>query len=340
MPTFPADKLRLVSERILQSSGAPPEAARIVSDALVDANLVGHDSHGVIRLMSYVDFVRRGQIKPTALPGITKQSGAIAQIDAEWGWGQVAAQLATQTAIDLARQYGVATVTIDRCNHIGRLGEYVEAVTKSDMIGLALCNSDPSVAPFGGFMRIMGTNPVAWAVPRALRSEPLFSDFATAGVAEGKLRVARAKGERVADGLVVDKNGQPSNEPDAFYDGGALLPFGGHKGYGLGIMVEMLGGILSGMASSVQPEHFAINGTLFIVLNIAAFMPIEQFIHQVEAFCARVKASPPAIGFTEVLLPGEPEFRARKERLVSGISIPDTTWGELESLAAELNAVI
>lgn len=340
MPTFTADKLRLVSETILEAAGAPADAARTVSNALVEANLVGHDSHGVMRLMSYVDFVRRGQIQPTARPRITKREQAVAHVDAEWGWGQLAARLATQTAVELAREYGVAAVTIDRCNHIGRLGEYVESITQSDMIGLAVCNSDPSVAPYGGFLRVMGTNPIAWAVPRASRAEPLLSDFATAGVAEGKLRVARAKGEQVPAGLVVDRNGQPSNEPGAFYDGGALLPFGGHKGYGLGIMVELLGGILSGMASSVKPEHFAINGTLLLAMNIASFIPVDQFIQQVEAFCARVKASPPAEGFNAVLLPGEPELQARKERLVSGISLPPKTWDDLQSLAAELNVTL
>lgn len=340
MPTFTPDTLRSVSGAILHAAGTLANEAKIVGDALVEANLVGHDSHGVIRLMSYVDFVRRGQIKPTARPNVKKRHQAIAQIDAEWGWGQLAARLATQTAVELAREYGVAVVTIDRCNHIGRLGEYVETITQSEMVGLALCNADPAVAPFGGFARLMGTNPIAWSVPRALRGEPLLSDFATAGVAEGKLRVARAKGEQVAAGLVVDRNGQPSIEPSAFYDGGALLPFGGHKGYGLGILVELLGGILSGMAVSAQQQRIAINGTLLIALNISAFMPYAQFIEHVEAFCGRVKASPAADGFTEVLLPGEPELRARKERLGSGIYLPDKTWKDIESLARELNAVI
>jgi LDH2 family malate/lactate/ureidoglycolate dehydrogenase len=340
MPTFTADGLRQTAQSILEAAGTPADLAHIVSDALVEANLVGHDSHGVIRLMSYVDAVKRGQVKPAARPQVVKQQQAVAQINAAWGWGQPAAQLATQIAIELAREHGIAAVTIDECNHIGRLGEYVETITQSEMVGIALCNADPAVAPFGGFVRVMGTNPIAWAVPRAERSEPLLSDFATAGVAEGKLRVARAKGEHVPKGLVVDRTGQPSTDPTAFYEGGALLPFGEHKGYGLGIMVELLGGILSGMMDSRQPGQLAVNGTLLVAINIAAFISYEKFIQHVEAFCARVKATPPAQGFSEVLLPGEPELRARKARLASGIALPAQTWNDLQALAQNVNATI
>ncbi len=336
MPTFTADELRRVAQSILEAVGTHSDDAQLISNSLVESNLVGHDSHGVMRLMSYIDFVRRGQVKPAARAFVSKEAQAAAQVDGAWGWGHLSARLATTTAIDLAAQYGVAAVTIDQCNHVGRLGEYVEAMARAGMIGVALCNVDPAVAPFGGFGRVMGTNPLAWAVPRA-GNEPLFSDFATSGVAEGKLRVARAKGERVEAGLIVDSNGRPSQEPADFYNGGALLPFGGHKGYGLSVMVELLGGVLSGMAVSVQPQYQAANGTLFLALNIAAFMPVDQFTQQVEKFCERIKVTPPADGFREVLLPGEPERRTRKQRLVEGISLPEQTWQEIQALARGLD---
>ncbi len=337
MTTFTADELRPLAQSILEAVGTPSDSARVVSDSLVESNLVGHDSHGVMRLMSYVEFVQRGQVKPTARPFVSSRQRAAAQVDGAWGWGQLSARLAMQTAVELAAEYGIAATTIDHCNHVGRLGEYVEGIAHAGMIGVALCNADPAVAPFGGFGRVMGTNPLAWAVPRAFGNEPVFSDFATSGVAEGKLRVARAKGERVEPGLIVDSKGRPSQEPADFYEGGALLPFGGHKGYGLSVMVELLGGVLSGMAASVQPEYQAVNGTLFLSLNISAFMPVEQFTQQVEDFCARIKATPPADGFREVLLPGEPERRTRAHRLVEGISIPEQTWQEIQALARELN---
>jgi uncharacterized oxidoreductase len=199
-----------------------------------------------------------------------------------------------------------------------------------------MCNHYPNVAPFGSRERVMGTNPIAWSVPRASGFEPIVVDFATSAVAEGKLRVARAKGETVAPGLIIDREGRPSQNPIDFYDGGALLPFGGHKGYGLSLMVELLGGGLSGAAPSILSEFAGSNGTLMIALNISAFIPLEQYIAQVEAFCARIKAAVPAEGFSEALLPGEPESRTRQHRLTEGIALPEATWQEFLTLAGEL----
>lgn len=336
MPTFTADELRALSQEILEGVGTPPDGARTVSAALVEANLVGHDSHGVIRLMSYIDFVRNHQVIPSALPVADSQNMAVAHVDNAWAWGQLGAQLATHVAITLAREYGVAAVTIDRCNHVGRLGEYVETLARAGLIGIGMCNGDPAVAPFGGFGRVLGTNPFAWAAPRGNGHDPLLSDFATSGVAEGKLRVARAKGETVAPGLILDKFGKPSQVPDAFYDGGALIPFGGHKGYGLSVMVELFGGILSGLASTVQPGFIAANGTLLLALDITKFLPMETYLEQVEAACAKIQSAPPAEGFSEVLLPGDPEWRTRKERLVKGISVADKTWDDLQALRRDV----
>lgn len=338
MPTFSSDELRELSEQILEGVGTPPEGARIVSAALVDANLVGHDSHGVIRLMSYIEFVQRKQVQPAAVPKVDSQNMAVAHVDNAWAWGQLGAQLATEVAIGLAKQYGIAAVTIDRCNHVGRLGEYVETMARAGLIGIGMCNGDAAVAPFGGFGRVLGTNPFAWSAPRGGGHDPLLSDFATSGVAEGKLRVARAKGEHVAPGLIVDRYGKPSQDPDAFYDGGALLPFGEHKGYGLSVMVELFGGILSGLASTVQPDFIAANGTLLLALDISKFLPIETYLEQVEAACAKIKATPPAEGFKQVLLPGEPEWQTRAQRLKTGISLPEKTWDDLQALRRDVQA--
>nr|MBA3946750.1 Ldh family oxidoreductase [Herpetosiphonaceae bacterium] len=187
MPTFTASDLRSLAEGVLGAVGTPADSARIVSDSLVEANLMGHDSHGVIRLLDYVAMVRRGQIIPAAQPVVTAHSGAVAHIDAARGWGQVAARLATETVIATARDYGVGAVVIDHCNHIGRLGEYAERITRAGMIGIALCNAESIVAPFGGRSAIFGTNPLALAAPRGADEAPLLVDFATAGIAEGKV---------------------------------------------------------------------------------------------------------------------------------------------------------
>jgi len=340
MPTFSGDVLTQIAQTLVEGMGTPPHSARVVSSSLVEANLVGHDSHGVMRLPSYAQFLREGLINPKVQPKIKSKHQAIAQIDGQQSWGQLGARLAAQTAIELAHQFGLAAVTIDHCVHIGRVGEYVSTIAQAGMIGLALCNPHPAVAPFGSRERVMGTNPMAWAVPRDAGFEPVVVDFATAAVAEGKLRVAWAKGETVPPGLIIDREGRPSQNPVDFYKGGALLPFGGHKGYGLSLIVELLGGALSGAAPSILPEFEGSNGTLMIALNISAFMPLGQYIAQVETFCAKIKSSIPANGLSEVLLPGEPELRSRQQRLTEGIPIPEKTWQEFRALAGELKVIL
>ncbi len=340
MPTFSPEALCRVAQTILQALGTPSDVAQLVGDSLVQANIVGHDSHGVIRLEQYAQFVRQGHVRPEVRPEVSVRRQANAQVDAAHGWGQPAARLATQTAIELAMENGVGAVTIVRCGHVGRLGEYVEMIANAGLIGMALCNAGPSVAPYGGYKPLMGTNPIAWSVPRGAGQPPLIVDFATAGVAEGKLRVSRAKGEQVAAGLVVDSAGRPSQDPAAFYAGGALLPFGGHKGYGISVMIELLGGALSGNGTSAMSGESGSNGTLLLAFNIESFVSPEQFLEQTNDLCEQIKASPPAEGFAEILLPGEPEIRERKRRLEAGISIPDQTWREIEALAVGLNVTV
>ena len=297
MPTFSADRLTQIAQTLVEGMGTPADNARLVSQSLVEANLVGHDSHGVMRLPSYAQWEREGLIKPGAQPEVASRRKAVAQIDGQGSWGQLGARLAAQVAIELAGQVGLAAVTINHCTHIGRVGEYVSTIARAGMIGLAMCNHTSVVAPYGSRDRVMGTNPMAWAVPRASDFEPIVLDFATAAVAEGKLRLARDKGETVAPGLIIDSEGHTSQNPTDFYDGGALLPFGGHKGYGLSLMVELLGGALSGAAPSILPEFEGSNGTLILALNISAFMPLAQYVDQVEAFCAKIKTAAPVEGF-------------------------------------------
>ena len=340
MLTFSADQLRQAAQVVLDALGTPEDLASIVGHSLVEANLMGHDSHGVIRLPQYTQQVRKGQIKPAERSRISQQSKAAAQIDGCWGWGQPAAHQATRTVIALAQEFGIAAVTIARCNHVGRLGEYVETVARAGLIGMALCNVGPAVAPFGGRKRLLGTNPIAYALPRANHANPVLVDFATAGTAEGKLQVARAKGEQVGPGLILDKHGLPSQDPEAFYDDGVLLPFGGHKGYGLSVMIDVLGGVLSGMAPASLPEYGGGNGTLIIAMNIPAFVSEEAFTAQVDGLCANIKNTPAAPGFHEVLVPGDPEWQTRAHRLTHGIDVPETTWHRIQDLARELRVSV
>ena len=337
MPTLTVAAVTAVTLDILEKMGTPAPYAAIVCDSLVGANLVGHDSHGVMRLPSYVEMMRAGLIVPTAVPRVVRQRGATAHIDGDWGWGPVGAHMATTTAIDLARVHGIAAVTLNRCAHIGRLGAYVALMAQAGFAGIALCNSGAAVAPFGGRERILGTNPVAFAAPGGPDAAPIVVDFATSGVAEGKLRVAQAKGETVAPGLIVDRDGRPSQTPDDFYAGGALLPFGGHKGYGLGLMVELLGGILSTAGPSGMPDALDANGTLLLAMDVTHFVPLDAFTAQADAYTQRIRNSAPAADFARVLLPGEPERMSLAYRSEHGIPIPDSTWHELQDLQRTLS---
>jgi LDH2 family malate/lactate/ureidoglycolate dehydrogenase len=331
-----ADELLGLSQSILEAVGTPSDLASTVAQSLVDANLAGHDSHGVLRLPSYVEGVRDGRVMPAARAQRLPQDGACARIDGAWGWGQPAAHLATDTAAQLADTHGVGVVAIGRCNHIGRLGEYVEKLTRAGKLGMAMCNTNVTVAPYGGFTRLLGTNPIAWGAPRAEGKPPLVMDFATATIAEGKLRVARAIGGQAPPGAVVDREGRPTQDPAAFYDGGALTAFGGHKGFGLSVMVELMGGILSGSGASSLPEYDNGNGTVLLALEVERFLPAGAFRAQAEAFSEQLHRAPPAPGFDAILLPGEPEARSRAERAAKGIPLPAATAEAIADLAMGL----
>jgi len=339
MPTIDHRTLRRVAQAIIEAAGTPPEAAQAVCESLVEANLRGHDSHGVIRLPQYIDLVRHESVHPQVAPQVVAQQQATARVDGGFGWGQPAARLATQTAVALAVDYGIGAVTIVNCNHIGRVGEYVETIAQAGMIGIALCNAGPAVAPYGGYQRVMGTNPFAWAAPGGPDQPPLVLDFATSGVAEGKLRVARSKGAPIPDGLVVDSAGRPSRDPADFYAGGALQTFGLHKGSGMSVMIELLARGLCGV-DPTQSHPIGQNGPLILALNIPFLAPEAQFLGAAERLRAQITGSSPITGFGEVMLPGDPELRARRHRLEEGIPIPQPTWDDIVTLAAEWNVGI
>jgi LDH2 family malate/lactate/ureidoglycolate dehydrogenase len=305
----------------------------MVADSLINANLAGHDSHGVLRLPGYLEGARQGHVLPAAAPRLVSTSGATAIVDGEYGWGQPAMWMATHAAVDQARELGLGAAVVHQCYHIGRVAPYVEAVAGEGMIGLAMANAGPAVAPFGGRARVMGTNPIAWAVPRAPGLPPVSLDVATAGIAEGKLRVARAKGVPVPAGNVVDRQGRPSTEPADFYDGGALLAFGGHKGSGFSLLAQFIGRGLAGLDTSAYSGPRGINGPFILAIDIGRFTDLETFRAETEAQCAAVAESQPAEGVDAVLLPGQPELAMREHREREGVPIPDTTWQELAVLA-------
>jgi LDH2 family malate/lactate/ureidoglycolate dehydrogenase len=328
-----ADALEHIARSILEAAGTPAATAGVVATSLVESNLVGHDSHGVRRLTPYLDAIDARDVRPAARAETVESAGATSVVTGHRGFGQPAAHLAVEVAADLASRYRTGMVAIRECNHVGRLGEYVEALSRQGLIGLAFGNADPTVAPFGGRERRLGTNPLAWAVPRGADHPPLIMDWATASVAEGKLAVALARGESVPEGTIVDGHGRPSTDPAAFYGGGALLPFGGHKGYGLSVMIEILGGLLTGTGISCLPGYDGRFGTVLLAVDIEAFVELERFRAETEEFCGALSRTAPADGFAAVLVPGEIEARTRRERMRDGVPVPAAHWQELAALA-------
>ena len=336
MPHIPSERLRRLTEAALGAVGASTDDARLVADSLVEANLTGHDSHGVIRLLNYCEWCSAGSIDPTSRPRVLSRWGATAVVDGGWGWGMVAMTLAVETAIGLAAEAGVGAVAVHRSNHIGRVAPYVARIAEAGMVGVAVTNANPAVAPYGGTGRLFGTNPIAWGLPRGSGRAPLVHDIATAAVAEGKVRVARAKGETLPPGLILNVAGQPSVDPEDFYAGGALLPFGGHKGSGLSVLIQILGRGLAAADPESLATHRGGNGPVVIAIDVRPFADLDAFAAEADAVCDQITANPPADGVAEVLLPGEAEARSRLRRLAEGVPIADRTWNDLQTLAAEL----
>lgn len=335
MPVVAPETLRELTHRILEAVGTCPETASFMADSLVDANLAGHDSHGVMRLLLYCETARSGQIDASAEASLVSRQGATAIVDAGGGWGQPAMWLAAGEVIDLAKQYGIGAVAVQRCYHVGRVAPYVERIAEAGLIGIAMANAGAAVAPYGSRKRLFGTNPIAWAAPRADGQPCLSFDIATATIAEGKVRVAKAKGELVPPGVIVTTEGLPSQIPDDFYDGGALLPFGGHKGSGLSLLAQVVGRGLAGLQPPTASAHRGANGPFVIAINPEAFTPFTQFLGEVEAQCDEIVSSDPMEGFDRVRLPGQPETESRQRR-AEGIPVPETTWKGLCDLAADL----
>jgi LDH2 family malate/lactate/ureidoglycolate dehydrogenase len=335
---FSEDELVSTATDVLHALGAPRDTARLVAVSLALSNLVGHDSHGIVRLLQYSDLVRTGQIRPGGSASIASERGAVARVDGDWGFGQPAAQLATALATRLAAANGVAAIAISACNHIGRLGEYVATIAGAGQMGLAFCNSGPVVAPFGGSGRVMGTNPFAWSAP--LRDGMVVLDFATSVVAEGKLKIALAEGLTVAPGCIIDRDGRPSVEPADFYAGGALVAFGGHKGSGMSMLIELTAGLVSMMGSSCDPEYLGGNGTLVMAVDVAAFVSSDRYFDQAETFCREAKRIGGGTLGVDVLLPGELEARTLEVRRSGGVFVLPEIRRQITVLADDLGVDI
>lgn len=313
MKILKREKLERVCEKILSAAGVESDEAIVVAESLVESNLLGIDSHGVLRIPDYVRKIKKGTIKLGTKISVIKETETSALIDGAFGFGQVVARKATQIAVEKAKSSGIGVVGLIKSNHIGRLGEYTSNIAENGMIGLGFCNSVPVVAPFGGSMRRLGTNP--FSVAFSSNKYPFLLDYATSTVAEGKLRQKYFSKQEIPLGWIIDGNGNPSTNPADYYDGkGAMLPFGEYKGYALSMVVDTLGGILTAAHFSSHKEFVEGNNVMLIAINISSFRPLDEFKAEVDQYFQVLKSTPPAQGFSEVMIPGEIEYKTKEKR--------------------------
>jgi uncharacterized oxidoreductase len=338
MPRIAADRLRNIVAGLLKGAGASEHEAQTVARYSVAANLAGHDSHGVIQIPTYIDRIGKGHIVPGAPFEIVRETDTTMVIDGNWGFGYVVAERAMQLTIEKARKHNVAATTVHRQSHVGRVGAYPMLAAQAGMIALMTADSGRSpkaVAPFGGRAARLGTNPITIAVPSDLPA-PFMIDMATSGVAVGKIKLAQARGEKIPEGWILDKDGNATTDPNDYDRGGILLPLGGaegHKGFGLSAIVEILSGILPGLGFGVEPTGRHNDGCFIACFNVGALRDLATFKKEVADFAAYLKSTPPAEGFTEVLYPGEIEWRREQERSKSGVDVDDKTWQSMQALA-------
>jgi uncharacterized oxidoreductase len=337
---LPRHRLIGIGFTLFEAAGAPADEARLTAEDLVTNSLMGHDSHGVMRIPEYLDLVTQGTIIPGARSTVERTSATTAVVDCAHNFGPVGAHRAMRAALDIGAEHRLACVITRRCNHAARLGAYVQKAAERDFIGLATCNSPVHghfVLPWGGKEPRLATNPMAYAVPT--RGDPIVADFSTSVVPEGKIRMCRNEGKPLGPGWAVDATGRPTTDAALFYGPprGSLLPLGGsagHKGFALGLLVELLGSALRGIACT-DPKVGG-NGLCFLVIDPASFVPIERFKELVDETVAYMKSSPPAPGFAEVLVPGELEFRTLRRRQAEGVPVDPVTWRALQDHARRL----
>jgi len=327
--------LKAAIAAIVAKGGSEPREVDLVAGNLVEANLTGHDSHGVGMIPRYVKSLLEGGLVVNQHPQILLDTGSMLRLDGRAGYGQVIGREAMALGIERAGKHGTCVVALGNSHHLGRIGHWAEQCLEAGLVSLHFVNviSRPIVAPWGGRDARFGTNPVCIGIPRA-NGEPFLLDFATSRIAQGKTRVAHNQGKSLEPGIVIDDKGDPSTNPrySVIPPFGAIMPFGEHKGSGLALACELLGGALTGGGTQHMPDQGkmrVMNGMLSILIDPKVLGTAQYLAEQADAFIAWEKASPPAAGVERVLIAGDPERARRKERLVAGIAVDATTWEEI-----------
>ncbi len=344
MPRVSDASLRSFAQALLITGGALPEEAAIVAESLVEANLRGYESHGVMRLPQYIDSVRSGEIRPGAKLSIAHETPAMLTCDGGWSFGQVLGRDLTSRLIDKAKVIGVGCGTLRQSSHVGRLGEYAEMAAEAGMVSFVLANTHGGaqrVAPVGGIRPRLGTNPLCMGCPGG-KEGPFVLDFGTTVTAEGKVRVHKIAGKTVPDGWLLDCEGNPSNDPSCLYADppGTILPMGGsqaYKGFGLAFLIELFCSGLSGApVASEKPVGPKGNAAFFLIVSPEHAAGTSHLSDQTRLLEDYVRGVARRADVAEITLPGDPERRAVNERRKNGIEFDEGNWSALTTLATSL----
>ena len=339
---FAADRLRAAAEAVFRAVGCPEREADAVAAHLADANLCGHDSHGMIRVLPYVKALQRGYFRAGREVAVVREAPALVVLDGAMGLGQPLANAATDRACALAAASGTGTVLLRRAGHVGRLGAYAERAAERGMASILFCNAPRPgggvIAPWGGIGRRLGANPIAMGMPRP-PAPPLVLDFSTSYYAVGKLRVARNKGELLPEAAVIAADGTPTRDPNAYFGPpeGAMLPFGRHKGYALNVFTDLLAGFLSGGGADYPPpgsDEQGGNNLMIVAIAVEQATDPAWLASALANYAAWVKSATPLDPARPVVLPGEPEAATRARRSVEGVPLDSRTIAQVNEAAA------
>lgn len=326
--------LREVVSTLLVKVNVPQEDARIVADVMVETNLRGVESHGVRWLDIYLKRIMAGVVKPATHLTTIREKAAYLLLDAQGGLGQVAMTCGIQRGIEKAKEAGLCIVAIRNSNHFGAAGYYSELATKSNMAAMVMTNSTPLMAPWGGRTLCIGTNPISFGFPS--RHDPVILDMATSAIARGKVFMAAQKGDPLPEGVAINKSGLPTTDAKEALEG-ILLPFGGPKGYGMSLVIDIMAGIMTGsnhgkVITSLygDMEHPQNIGHYALVVNIGDFIDLEDYLTEMQKSRDELKGAELAHGFTEIFLPGEIEANTYRRQIADGITLPADTWDLLQ----------
>ncbi len=341
MPTFTAEYLKSASRSVFIAAGARPHDARITADALVDANLAGHDSHGIMRIPNYIRWMESGDINVAAEFRVVWETDAFAVVDGDWGFGQVMARKAMEVGIAKAAKAGVASISARGCAHIGRAGDYPIMAAEAGFASTLFLNTHGAgslVAPFGGIERRLSANPIAIGIPRP-GGDHIIVDISTCVVAEGKLRNFRTAGQPAPEGSIIDSEGRPTTDAAKFYGPpeGAILPIAGHKGFALGLASDILAGALSGAGCTREGVTRVGNSFWVTIIDPDRVRGRAAFDEDVRNLVEWVKSSRKAEGVSEILVAGEPELRTAAKRRKEGIPVHADIWAAIVEIGDRYN---